>query len=78
MGNGNLVYIYYIIVTKFASFHRVYDLIQEHMIFPFGNINVSKKVNYLLRQYDLFIQENTKVTPEWGELTFGNAFWGSS
>ena len=48
------------------------------MIFSFENMNVSNKVNYLLRKYDLFIQEYAKATPKWDELTFKNALRGSS
>ena len=42
----------------------------EYMISGFENMNVSKKVNYLLRKYDFFIQEYDKATPKWDELTF--------
>ena len=31
-------------------------------------MNVSKKVNCLLRKYDLFIQEYAQATPKWDEL----------
>ena len=51
--------------------HRRYD-------FPFENLNVSKKVNDLLRKYDLFIQEYAKATALWDELTLLNAFGGSN
>ena len=44
-------------------FASKYDVSSERM-------NVSKKVNYyLLRKYDLFIQEYAKTTPKWDELT---------
>ena len=39
-------------------------------------MNVSKKISYLLRKYDLFIQDDAKVTPKWDELTFLNALGG--
>ena len=39
-------------------------LIGFDMNFSFENMIVSKKVNYLLRKYDLFIQEYDKVTPK--------------
>ena len=50
-------------MIKINHLLRIYD-------FSFENMNVSKKVNYLRRKYDLFIQEYAKVTPEWDELTF--------
>ena len=50
----------------------------ENMIFSFENRNVSKNNKLLFRIYDLFIQEYTKVTPKWDELTFLNALGGSS
>ena len=37
-----------------------------------------KKVNYLIRKYDLFIQESTKVTPQWDELTFLECYVGEA
>ena len=46
------------------------------MMFSFENMNVSKKLNYLLRKYDLFIQEYTKVTPKWDELNVFECLWG--
>ena len=46
--------------------------------FPIENMTVSKKVSYLLRKYDLIIQEYAKVTPQWDELTFFNTFGGSN
>ena len=70
------IYRYYIIVKKLAYFLRKYDfpstfiVFFENMIFAFENMDVSKKVNYLLRKYDLFMQEYAKATPIWNELTF--------
>ena len=37
-----------------------------------------QEVNYLIRKYDLFIQEYAKVTPKRDELTFENASGGRS
>ena len=42
----------------------------ENITFSFIHMNVSKKVNYLLRKYNLPSQEYAKVTPKWDELTF--------
>ena len=50
----------------------------EHMIFSFENMIFPKKVNYLIRKYDLFIQEYAKVAPKLDELILGNVFGGSS
>ena len=41
-------------------------------------MNVPKKVNYLLRKYNLFIQEYAKATPKWNELTLFDTFGGRS
>ena len=46
------------------------------MISSFENMTVSEKVDYLLRKYDLFIQEYVKVTPNTDELTFWECFGG--
>ena len=44
--------------------------------FSMENMNVSKKVNYFFRKYDLFIQEYAKATQTWDELTFDKWFGG--
>ena len=46
----------------------------EDMFFLFGNMKVSKKVNHLLRKYDLPIHEYAKVTPTLNERTFVECF----
>ena len=48
---------------------RKYDLVFEIM-------TVSKKVNYLLQEYDLFIREYAKATPKWDELSVFECFLG--
>ena len=42
----------------------------------FENMNVSKTINYLLRKYDLFIQEYAKEIPQCDELIVFECFWG--
>ena len=49
-------------------------LIRSVVFSSFENMNVSKKVSYLLRKHDLFIQEYAKATPTWDELTVFDAF----
>ena len=46
------------------------------MVRSFGNMKVLKKVNYLLRIYDLFIKEHPRVTPKWPELKIVEHRWG--
>ena len=38
-------------------------------------MSVSKTI-YLLRKYDLLIQEYAQAPPKWAELTFVEYFWG--
>ena len=59
---------------------RNYDgFVQKYDLPPPKQKKEEEETNtYLLRKYTLFIQEYDKVTPTWGELTFLNAFWGSS
>ena len=40
----------------------------EIMICSFENTNDSKEINYLIRKYDLFIQEYVETTPKWNGL----------
>ena len=41
-------------------------------------MNVSRKVTYLLRKYDWFVQEYANSTPKWDELTLLKYFWGEA
>ena len=75
------IYIIYLFRMSFIAFENIafprtniFLLSRYH--FSFGNMNVSKKVNYLLRKYDLSIQEYAKATPKWDELTLFECFGG--
>ena len=50
----------------------------RNMISPFENVKVLEKVNYLLREYDLFIQEYAKVTLTLDELSFVLMLFGDT
>ena len=54
----------------------IYLLRKSKVCFSFENMNVSKKFNSLLREYDLFIQEYAKTTTTWDEIQHFECFWG--
>ena len=52
------------------------DYLFRDMIFSLVNLTILWKINYLIRIYDLFIQEYAKSTPKWDELTLCLCFGG--